>query len=320
MKYNQYSNYMRLVLKLINGLGNKLSVLTNGLYIGKKYKIKVYVVSITSPHEKSSDIYNLKILTGKNIETIYKYDSVENYNKKIYTNKYITFMKKLKESKYTHIRNPYDCIKAIKKYKYNTIVHSEYYAPLKFNDYKDFLLEKYKHVRNYTTIFKFVKNIIYVGVHIRTGDFIHQNMMDNNRYYLLKENYYVDIINKITKSKKTYKILFFTNDENNFIENHVLKNIKINYEIIKTNTIDEIITLSRCNYLILSKSTFSLWAGLLSTYKTIYMPKTKKQIYDKYSKWNYVNIFDDNNKYIINKDEIKYYFPISFEKYMNKIT
>ena len=146
------------------------------------------------------------------------------------------------------------------------------------------------------------------------------NMKNNFEYYLLTPTFYGDMLKKIIDKNKTYKILFFTNDTNDFINKYILKYINLpncTYEISSNTPAIDMLLLSKCKYIICSSSTFSIWAGMLSNNSIIYYPGNSQK---NSSKWISIK-FDKNNKkkYLIKSNELQKYFPISYSRYLLKI-
>ena len=164
-------------------------------------------------------------------------------------------------------------------------------------------------------------NIIHISdIHIRTGDFIYFNLLTQSKFYILKPEYYIKYIELILENNKNtnFKILLFTNDIEKFLDyiTNNLKNYKniISFEIISNDPIEDIVTLSKCKYLILSRSSFSSWALLLNRNGVAFLSKDDTKIEDQYTK----NIMTQYKDYIMLSSEIKKYFPIQYKKYSSK--
>ena len=130
-----------------------------------------------------------------------------------------------------------------------------------------------------------------LGIHIRVGDYINYagNSLYTKIFPVYNADYYIDIIKKYP----LHTIYFFTDTGHNFIKNHIVPKIKNKYEfIINNNAIEDLITLSTCDILILSASTFSYWAGYLSSGQ-IFCPKYWIMIKLRLENWTII----DTDKY-----------------------
>ena len=129
-----------------------------------------------------------------------------------------------------------------------------------------------------------------IGIHIRVGDYLKYEK-NNKMFPLYNAEYYIDIIQKYP----LHTIYFFTDTGQNFIKNHIVPKIKNQYKFINNNAIEDLITLSTCDILILSASTFSYWSGYLSSGK-IYCPKYWLMIKLRLENWSII----DSDRYIAN--------------------
>ena len=301
---------MKFIIFLRNGLGNKLFTLFNGLCFAKYYDIEPIIYNIESKHE-INEAYELTIFTDIKILYIDKTE-FKNIINHIYLKKNIKIGRKVADLIYNkNIKNKYDICYIDGCYHFSLI-----------KNYGNHVTKIFKNAIEYKVPYTFDKYINYIGIHIRTGDYIYMNMKKKKKFhmYLLTPAFYGDILKKIIDKNKTYKILFFTNDTNNFINKYILKYINLpncTYEISSNTAVIDMLLLSKCKYIICSYSTFSILAGMLSNNSIIYYPGN---IQKNSSKWITIK-FDENNKkkYLIKYDELQKYFPISFKKYLLKI-
>ena len=88
--------------------------------------------------------------------------------------------------------------------------------------------------------------------------------------------------------------------------NGISDNIK--YTIIennKYNALDNLIELSKCNYMILSNSTYSQWSAILGIKNNIYYPSTNNFIGSS-TKINFVKY----KEYVMKKEDVELYFVV----------
>jgi hypothetical protein len=208
-----------------------------------------------------------------------------------------------------NIKNKYDICYIVDCYHFSLI-----------KNYGKHVTKIFKNAIEYIVPYTFDKDINYIGIHIRTGDYIEMNIKKQFQFLLLTPEFYGDILKKIIDKNKTYKILFFTNDINDFINKYILKYINLpncTYEISSNTPTIDMLLLSKCKYIICSRSTFSTWAGMLSNNSIIYYPgrgqiNSSKLISIKFDETN-------KKKYLIKYDELQKYFPISYNKYLKNI-
>jgi len=208
-----------------------------------------------------------------------------------------------------NIKNKYDICYINRCYHFSLI-----------KNYGKHVTKIFKNAIKYIVPYTFNKDINYIGIHIRAGDYIEMNMKKNFQFRLLTPAFYGDILKKIIDKNKTYKILFFTNDTNDFINKYILKYINLpncTYEISSNTPVIDMLLLSKCKYIICSSSTFSIWAGMLSNNSIIYYPGEGQK---NSSKWISTKFNETNKKkYLIKYDELQKYFPISYNIYLPNI-
>jgi hypothetical protein len=104
-----------------------------------------------------------------------------------------------------------------------------------------------------------------LGVHVRRGDYV-----GNNLYYPLNFEWYVVAIREMIFKYKVCRIFIVSNDiewcKNSFqTENYFFCEHEIELFFLEdTSACNDLVVLAKCNYLILSNSTFSHWAYIFS--------------------------------------------------------
>jgi len=254
---------MSVVCKINHGLGNKLFKLIHSLIVGEQYGRKVIIHNVISKHEKN-DEYKIFDFFPK-IKNIISIIDEKEYNE--YSNKY----KSIIDEEICFAKLDSDPV-VLKGY-----MMIQYYL---LNE------EWRKWILNILKPNKININMIdnpSIGIHIRVGDYL--NYQSKNTYFpLYTANYYIDIIKKYPN----HKIYFFTDTGEKFIKNHILPKIKNQYEFISNNALEDLYYLSMCNVLILSASSFSYWAGYLSSGE-IYCPDYFLFIKLRLEKWSIIN-------------------------------
>ena len=258
---------MSVVVKLNHGLGNKLFKLIHGLIFGEEYNRKVIIYNLLSKHEQNEEyklfefypkIKNLiKLIDGKEYES--------------YSNKYSSLMDEemcfAKLDTDTKILNGY---MMIKYYLLN-----EQWRKWILNILTPINVEKISEIDKLS-----------IGIHIRVGDYLNfkDNKLSNLYFPLYTPEYYIDIIKKYPN----HTIYFFTDTGKNFINNNIVPKIKNQYKFIRNNALEDLTLLSKCDILILSASTFSYWAGYLSSGE-IFCPNYFLYIKLRLQNWHIIN-------------------------------
>lgn len=316
---------MQIIAKLKYGLGNKLFKLIHAIYLSKLLNQKLLLIIVQSPHE-NNDAYPLKKFYDHkfyNQETIdKKLPEFESMITDLYKRKEIL---NIEDKSPDYILKKYD---SLSQFKY-AIMWGFFIKTTYIPNFKQFIFDNLI-IPDVDYCFEYDK-YNYIGIHIRTGDFVNQNINNKNSIYkILKPSYYQKLIEQIINdrntspeasraSNKKTKILFFTNDTYNFIENYVLKGINIDYEIVNKNATDELVIFSKCNDLILSISTFSYWAAYFNKGGNIYYPdglsstndNAVLNLYDdKYSNWIPCN----TSNHIMSRNEIIKIFKTKYVK------
>jgi hypothetical protein len=258
---------MSVVVKLNHGLGNKLFKLIHGLIFGDQYNRKVIVYNLLSKHEQNEEYKLFDFFPKiKNLITL-----IDNKEYESYSNKY----KSLMDEQICYAKLDSD--------------------PVLLDGYmmiRHYLLNEQwrKWILNILTPINLEKNLELdkpsIGIHIRVGDYLNfkDNKMSNLYFPLYTPEYYIDIIKKYPN----HTIYFFTDTGKNFINNHIIPKIKNQYKFISNNALEDLTLLSKCDILILSASTFSFWAGYLSSGE-IYCPNYFLYIKLRLQNWHIIN-------------------------------
>lgn len=110
-----------------------------------------------------------------------------------------------------------------------------------------------KHIQDFFSHKK--KNHIIIGIHVRRGDY----KIYRNGIWYFEDEVYLNYIRQIKNLfPENIKISFFiSSNEKNHIEDSEIDFIKLN----NTNMIQDLFTLSKCDYILGPHSTFSMWAS-----------------------------------------------------------
>jgi len=259
---------MSVVTKLSYGLGNKLFKLIHVLIVGEQHNRKVLIYNQRSKHE-NKDEYDI----------VKYFPKVKNVISLINEQQYDTYL--------MHYDNLIDEEICYAKINSDVIVINGYMM-IKYyilnNQWRKWILNMFKPI----TLKNNIVDKPSIGIHIRVGDYV--NYEKNNKMFpIYTADYYIDIIKKYP----LHTIYFFTDTGQNFIKNHIVPKIKNQYEFISNNALEDLITLSTCDILILSASTFSYWAGYLSSGQ-IYCPKYWLMIKLRLENWTII----DTDRYI----------------------
>lgn len=103
-------------------------------------------------------------------------------------------------------------------------------------------------------------------IHIRTGDYIHQP-----NFNVVTPKYFDSAINYVLSINPD--IQFKIISDNNSFANRYIPN-SINYEFVSSNELQDLKTLSECDFAIISNSSFSWWGSYLGKNKITIAPST----------------------------------------------
>ena len=274
---------------LIEGLGNKIFLFAAAYALSRKRNSELIMGLYSSGHDKF----------GSN-QIHYIFPNLRSNNRKL--KHHLSFLKMLAlDNTKTFIHN--ENIKVDISRISNKILMTGYYQG--YLHFKEYHQELKKLLSIHPDIIKetnekygkiFSKNKI-LGVHIRHGD-MYKMMINTNGYVkfpILKKQFYIDAFSKI-KNIKDYKIVYFTDNAHNWIQENLLPLYK-NSIVMKNNSADmDLYLMSQSDYLIASNSTLAYWAGILGKDKSVIAPKYL------------MNIGDSNNLKFDNKE----YYPTSW--------
>lgn len=262
---------MSVVTELKHGLGNKLFKLIHSLIVGEQYNRKVLISNVVSKHENKDEYQIIKYFPRvKDLITVITEKQYNEYEK---NNNYLI--------------DEEICFAKID----SDIIITRGYMMIKYyllnNEWRKWILNILKPISLKDPIDK-----PSIGIHIRVGDYLKfdpKNKMFTKMFPIYNADYYLDIIKKYP----LHTIYFFTDTGQNFINNHIVPKINNQYKIVNNNALEDLITLSTCDILILSASTFSYWAGYLSSGK-IYCPKYWLMTKLRLENWTII----DSDRYI----------------------
>ncbi len=237
---------MSVIINLDHGLGNKLFKLVHALIAAERMNKKLYIYNSVSKHEKEKEypIYDVFTKLKDRVEIIDE----------------ITYEKMIDDAG---------------TFRDEEIVYTKKEVP------KDILLKGYFMIKYYlqnNEWRKWIRNILKfnipsdiqkpsLGIHIRVGDYLKYEHRE--KYFPL---YHPDYYKEIIKKYPEHNLYFFTDTGQNFIQKYILEYVKNNAYIVSTdNPLTDMLTMSKCDILILSSSTFSYWAAYLSDAK-VYCP------------------------------------------------
>jgi hypothetical protein len=98
-----------------------------------------------------------------------------------------------------------------------------------------------------------------IAVHVRRGDYINHQI-----HYVCDDLYYDNAINFINGRIDDYKLIFFSDDNKWVNDNKIYDRYKNSFYYNSGNFLEDFYIMSKCNHFIISNSTFSWWASLLS--------------------------------------------------------
>jgi len=101
-------------------------------------------------------------------------------------------------------------------------------------------------------------------IHIRTGDYLNQS-----NFNVVTPKYFENAINYVLSVNEniSFKIV---SDDNNYARRYIPNNIK--YEFVSSDELQDLKTISQCDYAIISNSSFSWWGSYLGKNKITLAP------------------------------------------------
>jgi len=284
-----------MLIQAYSGFGNKLFNIIIGLYFKKIYNYDVYFVDTISKHSKTENKTTDEIFPKLKNNFIFISNQEGNYIANLPNLKWINFpMQKL--------RNLHQIKKFIKNDKifFNTTkLYNLVYDMWKYIDHSILEINKLTINKN---VLQFV-SANYTAVHIRYGDKLYYSLRNSNptekfQFIVYTPEYYYELINKIKS-----KVIILTDSPKTVNEFLVKKYNLKNVIILDISTLDSFYMLMMANTLIMSHSTFSYAANLLS-------PKKQQVIYCTFKDANKYGVVDNlifpdwkviyNKKYILN--------------------
>lgn len=250
-------------IELKGGLGNQLFQIFTGISYAIENNIEFKIIRSKfdkiSPLDNKSlrptyfekFLFNLSKFTCDNIniltynEASFKYNKIPNINKNFKINGYFQSPKYF-ESNYQYIINLINLDKQKKEIK-----------------------EKYK---------EYFNNKNTTSLHFRIGDY--KKVPDYHK--ILNCEYYINAIKDILEKDNTCdSVLYFNEEQDNYIVENMINNIKksypqINFIQCSYNILDweQLLLMSLCNHNIIANSTFSWWGAYfnINPEKIVYYP------------------------------------------------
>jgi len=101
-------------------------------------------------------------------------------------------------------------------------------------------------------------------IHVRTGDYLYQS-----NFNVVTPRYFSNAIDYVLNENSdiVFKVI---SDNNNIAKNYIPNSI--NYEFCSSDELEDLKTLSECDYAIISNSSFSWWGSYLGKDKKTIVP------------------------------------------------
>lgn len=250
-------------IELMGGLGNQLFQIFCGISYALENKTEFRIIKIkldkSSPHDNKSlrptyfhnFLSNLSKFTCDNINVIrynepsFRYNKIPNINIDSKLNGYFQSPKYF-ESNYQDIINLIDLDKQ-----------------------KNEIKEKYK---------EYFNNKNTTSLHFRIGDY----KKVPHYHPILNSQYYINAIKNILEKDNTCDtVLYFNEEQDNYIVENMINNIKKSYPQLnfiqcsyEIEDWEQLLLMSNCNHNIIANSTFSWWGAYLNnnTNKIVFYP------------------------------------------------
>ncbi len=114
-----------------------------------------------------------------------------------------------------------------------------------------------------------------IGIHVRRGDFRKKNshslINQNTVNFQLNDDWYIKVVEKLlNENNKINQIIIFSDSrEVDYLYDYFGKLVSTSFDDSITD-VGSIISLSRCEYIVCSQSTFSMWAAFLGNSKCVW--------------------------------------------------
>lgn len=266
--------------RIKGGLGNQLFIYSFIYYLAKKFNTE-FSFDIND-YKHNLDKRNLLINNFKIELQICKESNLKKFRKNSNFKFYEKFKKILNINSFNSniiYENEY-----LKKNKFENLNFEDFYfdgywQDIKYfkNNYevlnsnfqlkKEFISENYLEIKN-----KIINNNQSIAMHVRKDDYL--NNKNINIYEDVTNSYYQNSLDYFKKIIPNYQLYIFSDDTNWVQKNLNFKN-SILISNFSLNTIEEFDLISSFKNVILSNSTFSLWASMLNNNnnKIILTPK-----------------------------------------------
>ena len=285
-----------ILIQEYSGFGNKVFNIIIGIYLKYKYKYYIYFVDTKSKHTKKDDPEITTIFPRLKNEFIFIDDNEGDYLGHILDTYRL-------EVPFQNVRELGDLDKYFTNYRIS--LHATHLYNLVFDMYYSFdehqkKIFKINRLLIDPDVLSFIKQTNYAAVHIRYGDKLKQSFPKKNEKYnltfvLYTPKYYYNNIKKINMP-----VIILT-DSPKLVDEFIIKRYNVtNAKIIDTNFLNSFYLLLYSNICILSHSTFSYCAYLMSQ-------RQKEYVYcglpDMLKKYGTVDCLVGQNWKIINTEK-----------------
>lgn len=220
----------------------------------RKYRLNCLKLSGVNIIEADNLPLGIEIVKNKYINRILrcKQDKIININK---TTSYVL------EKKYSVL---IDNISSINTQ--NIYLDGYFQTPLYFQKYRNDLFRMITPVYNYSNdtnkLFREIYAANSVAVHVRRGDFLHNNR--SQYHYVLGLDYYINAITYI-KQRIDNPIFYFFSDDIEWVKENWGDNGNIRFILSEEDNSDitELMLMKACKHIITANSSFSWWAAWL---------------------------------------------------------
>lgn len=253
---------MKAVVQLCGGLGNQLFCYAFGLSQARKYDAELWIDTSLNDNGLCR---NLEIL-DMNIEFDNHISMYYSQNKILRRLGYNWIRRKMKIGWNTKIYKVED---AFISYKEIPMIKSTFYRGYWQNyrffdsykkDIRKMLTQKYEVESEYLDLKKRMLATDSVAIHIRRGDYLKNG-------WGLSMDYYIQCLNQISQLSKHIEVYIFSDDIDfckkefqTIYPNAIYPSYKE-----KNKTIDDMLLMSNCRYMIIANSTYSWWAAYINS-------------------------------------------------------
>ncbi|MDB9747795.1 alpha-1,2-fucosyltransferase [Gammaproteobacteria bacterium] len=284
----------KITVEIVGGLGNQIFCYAAGYaYAKRNNAILIQDISFFKKPLYGREYNMHRFDINKNIISSSFYSVKFFRNIAYFFSKYFTFTGSVIENDPHKLESKFFLKMTGRKSKLYGYWQDERY----FLDYRDILLEQLT-LKKFTTHFNSNNKLLSsirsedsVCIHYRSYSEVE---IDNKNTDSIKLNksYYIEAINQVLNKKK-HPIFYLFGDEPSSEIEEMLQDchvVKVNWNVNKGDEINDLFLMSKCNTLVLANSSFSWWAGWLSSSNDVFFPEKNNLIYypTPSSKWNIV--------------------------------